>query len=338
MSNKEIPKTENVKPVSIKDTLITECGAMIRYALSNGIKVPAEVVKTYENYVNPSPKPYSSEPDISGLVSIHERLSLIVEPAKPGALLLIQEDTNEKSWLRFLGPVKLVRRMMVVGFASLILLIIISMHPCVNAVASNWDPNQQQISFETLIRSIFLLAAASLGVTFVILFRLRQFLGKGTFDPRYEPYHWIRYFLGIMSGYLLANMIHIEKTLQSDFGKPLLALLGGASSDVVYNIINRLVEAVKSLVSSSIQTTVDSQLHIMKAKLTEVETQNRFHLASEIMKMQQKIDSSTEPEQIKQQLGQIINKLLNNLTASPNDSPETEHEQTPEQEPSDKPS
>ncbi|NIM17457.1 MAG: hypothetical protein GTO45_36050 [Candidatus Aminicenantes bacterium] len=97
--------------------------------------------------------------------------------------------------------------------------------------------------------------------------------------------------------------------MESDFAKPLLAMLGGFSALVVYRIIERLVEAVASFVRGDPQKQLESQTREIKTKAAEDEAKNRFKLASDLMKVQDQIGTGMKTEEIKKKIGALIGKL-----------------------------
>jgi hypothetical protein len=106
------------------------------------------------------------------------------------------------------------------------------------------------------------MSAAAMGGCFHALFIAHTYIGRGTYDPRFESSYWMRIGLGIIAGLVLSQMIPIGPELDSVsgeatqasaasvFSKPLLALLGGFSATLVYTILQRLVETVESLFNS----------------------------------------------------------------------------------------
>ena len=144
---------------------------------------------------------------------------------------------------------------------------------------------------------------------------MNDYISKGTYEPSYQASYWIRFLLGIIAGLLLAVLIS-EKSIQGDgmlskgVIRPLLAILGGFSADLLYTFLNRMVETFKSLFEGSTQSVIDAKAMETKSKLASLEIDNRMKLAQNLIQMQQTIGAETDPEQIKEQL----NEMLKNLT------------------------
>ncbi|MGE5343827.1 MAG: hypothetical protein ACM3SY_20345 [Candidatus Omnitrophota bacterium] len=296
---------------TIEEHLKSECEAMAKYALGNNLKVPPELIGSLQRYLKEgSAEQGDHTVEVENLVIIHDQLAKIIEPAKPRLVLYLNQEARKNNLLKFLGPVPFIRRMMGVALISLVLFILISLSPAIDANSNDWDPLTSS-GFGLFMRELFLLSAASIGVSFISLFRSNRYIADGTFDAAFESSYWVRYILGIMAGFLLATLIPVENSIKSGFAKPLLALLGGFSTDVVYEILNRIVEAVKSMISGDMRAVIETQKQSLKTRMEGEQTQNRFLLASEIIKMKQQLAEA--PEEVKQKLDQLANKMIDNV-------------------------
>jgi hypothetical protein len=317
----EINREESL---SVREQLIEESAAMAKYALASGLGVPGDIVENLEAFTNQKitvpgseGEPAKDKPpedqaqrklDIRELNTIHARLARIVEPAKPRTILLLDREGRKKGFFKFLGPVPFIRRMILAALICLVLFIVISLSPIINDEKDAWDMFKHQ-GFELLLKEFFLLCAAGLGASFTALFRANRYIADSTFDPKYESSYWVRFTLGIIAGMILATLIPIEESVESDFAKPLLAMLGGFSALVVYRIIERLVETVASFVRGDPQRQLESQTREIKTKAAEDEAKNRFKLASDLMKVQDQIGTGMKTEEIKKKIGALVGKL-----------------------------
>ena len=296
--------------------LIRECRAMAHHAFASGLNVPGEAIETLERFIENKPEPAPApggEPaenksDIKQLVAVHSQLSKIVEPAIPRTILLLHDESCRKGFLRFLGPVPFIRRMMLAAIVSLVLFIGISLSSYINEGAK-WDLFKED-GLRLLIQELFLLCAAGLGASFTALFKANRYIMSGSFDPKYESSYWIRFVLGIMAGMLLATLIPIEKAVESGFGKPLLAMLGGFAADVVYKIITRIIETVGSLVRGDMQSMVDMQKKEIEIRLADENVRSRTQLVSQLIDLQQQIDTGMKPAELKDKMKQLVDKVV----------------------------
>jgi hypothetical protein len=92
--------------------------------------------------------------------------------------------------------------------------------------------------------------AAALGAVFFVAFQAHEYIKNRTYDPQYFSVYLIRLFLGILAGMILANVVASTKlsTQLEQIGLPVIALLGGFSTDAVNQVLLRLVEIVLAAV------------------------------------------------------------------------------------------
>lgn len=308
--------------VDLRSQIYMECTSMAKYALAKGKSVPASAIKNIEAFEN-----YNSsedggdnllqirrEIDITPLIETHDLLAHLIEPATPQTVLLLDREQKSKTMLKFLGTISLVRQLMLIAIISLVIFIALLSSPYIdehkleqNVLSAN--------GIEQLARLIFYIGAAGLGASFAALYKVNDYISKGTYEPTYRASYWIRFLLGIIAGLLLAVLIS-EESIQGDSMlskgviRPLLAILGGFSADLLYTFLNRMVETFKSLFEGSTQSILDAKTLEAKSKLANLEVDVRMKLAQSLMEMQQKIGAETDPEQVKQQINDMLNNLV----------------------------
>jgi hypothetical protein len=321
------------KDACLHDQLLEESLAMAEHALAAGMNIAPKLLRTLDSLDRASrglsptfessdtsssdhmkektdPPQFRPGDAVNQLTTIHERLAHIVEPAKPRSILLIANENENKSFRQFLGPLPLVRQMMFAALVSTMVFILLGM-----SVKVNSDPNAGSVltsfGWDLLCNELFFLAAAGVGASFAALFKANRYIVEGTFEPKYQSSYWIRFLLGLISGLILACLVPVE-TSSSTFqlSKPLLALLGGFSSDVVYRILTRQVSAVETLVSGETRDIIAAQAQESKARFSEQTIQHRFKIASDLIRVQQQIRPGDKPETIKAIFENILNDLL----------------------------
>lgn len=245
----------------------------------------------------------------------HSQLSQLIAPAKPRSIHLLYHDEKKGGRLRFLGPIPLVRQMMVIAILSLVGLFAMGLSPQVDG-----DPKKFSLftndGVSLLFNQLFLLFAAGIGASFAALFQANRYLKEGTFDPIYETSYWIRFVLGLLAGVIIALLVPIEKgdipgrelDLQG-FGKPILALLGGFSADVVYRVLTKLTEAVESLVRGDVKGMAATKERELRAKVNEQAVQKRLALAASLTKLHQKA-GGLEHEEIRKEIERLQSELI----------------------------
>lgn len=278
---------------------------MARYALTSGLVVPADAVEKLESIAAQARRegPDSDSPDLTTdhsragddvlsdtdgngivrlLATIHDQLARIVAPATPRTIHLLAMESAKGGFWHFLGPVPLVRRMMLAAIICLFAIVALSLSDQVNMV--NIGKDWLVLSGYVLLNNLlFLLASAGLGASFQALFQANRYVVAGTFDPKYESSYWIRFVLGLIAGLLLAELVPLRSAEATEtggiiggFGKPALAMLGGFASAVIYRLIHRLITAVESLVRGETRDIIDTREQTAKARADEEIGRNRL--------------------------------------------------------------
>jgi hypothetical protein len=249
------------------------------------------------------------------LSRIHGQLAQIVKPALPQTLRLIHEQTVKKkgrwsfwgNWKKKLGPVPLVQNMVITAIISLIAYISFSVG------ADAFKPSDTSMlitTMDSLADLLVLLCAAGLGASYLALYSANRFVVEGTYDPKYNSSYWIRFVLGLISGVILAEVISQLNTNLEQFGKDLLALIGGFSASVVYRILTRLVEAVESIFMGDESERIAAQEQASRAKLEEQNAQERLVIGADLMQLSQKIGTELDTENTKKEINKIFDKLM----------------------------
>lgn len=206
---------------------------MARYAMSQGIAVPADVVgglTAIRAQLSPA-DPAQGAPALSGtaanqasfvpppvvvsgnneelanrLAEIHQQLARIVVPATPRTLLLLAQHRGKTGLSGLLGPVPLVRQMMFIALVFLVALLSLSTVEEISPgnIARGFFENSGTAQ---LFCQSFLLCAAGLGACFSALFEVNRYVGRGVYDPKYDSSYWSRLVLGLMAGVMLAELL-----------------------------------------------------------------------------------------------------------------------------------
>lgn len=362
--------------MGLQNRLLCEAGAMAEAALSRGKEVPAKVVTTIEaaRQAHGSNQPIP-EGLLADLVTAHHTLAGLIAPALPRTMRLLQVDAkNANRFLRVLGPVSLVRHLMVAGIASLVLFIATCASELTNnprkkqdsasertatsqssgasqtgtpiptsasnqttptsptglAALTNGDtaakrPHRTIMNMEHLeliVNVLMWIGAAGIGASFVCLYKANRYVTEGTFDPMYVGSYWIRFFLGLISGLMLAVTVNEDlfknnTLLEPEVIRVPLAMVGGFSAELFYTFLSRMVEACKSLFQGSAEEAIKSQVTREKARLAALQMQEQMQQAAALMRLQHSIGGTTSPEEIKKQLAELTNRMLPAKSAEP---------------------
>ncbi len=179
----------------------------------------------------------SESTDFAALMAAHAALSKIVAPATPRSLEATEPAPGR---LGFLRRPPLIMWMIIIALASAIGFV---------ATSILYPPSGKDPSAGETLNWCF---AAALGAVFYVLFTAHGYVKDRTFDPRYNAVYLIRFVLGVLSGLILAivagSRLLSSNTTVANLGPPVIALLGGFSTEAVYQILQRLVEILLAAV------------------------------------------------------------------------------------------
>ncbi|MCX4029778.1 hypothetical protein H0A36_16165 [Endozoicomonas sp. SM1973] len=328
---------------TLQQDILIECKAMMQYAFASGLKVPANLAASLEAYeleslqfndqTTDSPQmelidnttgntPNNNLPKNNAhqLSLIHNHLADLIAPARPKTLLLLASESQKSKWITFLGPVPLIRHMILVAIAALISFITLSLSSYVNGMPSNFSLLENS-GISLLVNELFLLAAAAIGASFAGLFQANYYIKNRTFDEIHGSSYWIRFVLGLLSGIIVASLIPIETISENEgklsaslhgLGKPVLALLGGFSASVVYRVLYRLASAVESIIQSDVKESITLQENAAKSRINEQLLSERMQISSKLTNLQHKLSSQSQlPDNLMQEFQRIQQELVN---------------------------
>lgn len=296
---------------SVRHQMLLECEAMLRHALASGIRLPAyavEILTVLEKVTCAEDE--SAALSSTQLATLHAQLSELVAPAKPRTIHMLLTDEARNRWLSALGPLPTIRRMTTAALVFMLLFVATSLLPQVNDTTvsvsflklSGWQ------QFPVVL---FILSAAGLGACFQVVFTANQYVADGTYDPKFESTYWARIPVGIISGLLLAELvISSAHPGMSSFSKPLLALVGGFSSTLVFRVLSRLVDTVESLFKGDRRETAAMQETLQRAKTSQDTTKNRLEMAAQLLSIRDDLAKGMPPERVAESLSLLMGDLL----------------------------
>lgn len=294
-------KQEHTSPVdftqtSIHDSIYNQCSVMLDYAVKTGKGIDI-------SHVEPLKKA-KREIDQNDLIAVYNYLSKLIKPAMPDALILFEKNRQSQSVFRFLGPLPIVRAFMLVIIVSLLFFIGISLSPLINNKSIQYSLLEGE-GLSQVARQAFLLAAASIGASFYALFQMNTFIKQGSFDTKYASTYWSRYVLGLVAGMLLSELFVVfidtnvlagtasgsngPSSSASYLIKPILAILGGFSANLVHRILSRLIEAVESLFKGSAEEMMASKQAEINAAALANEHLLKSTVANNLLSLKQKL-------------------------------------------------
>jgi len=329
---------DGARPLALQ--VFNECDAMVRFALASGLKIPvhfAEHLASLELGREARQELHKIDqdswarpreiPQISVLGPIHQTLTKLVAPATPRGILLLSQQ--EESFWRFLGPIPMIRQLIAMAIVSLLLFVSVSLSEFVNTTEMA-KSLLSHYGWELLINEVFLLTAAAMGASFAGLYQANKNCVEGKYDPRYDSSYWVRFVLGLIAGLTLAELISVtpdsnENLPLGSLSKPLLAMLGGFSSDLVYRLLSRLVETVESLVRGGTRELIQQRAQYAREKAAASLEGDRLKLASGLMELDRQVNKGASVETLSAELARVMDQLMagGDLPAQPTEKKET---------------
>ncbi|HEU0078488.1 MAG TPA: hypothetical protein VFQ76_12600, partial [Longimicrobiaceae bacterium] len=250
----------------LRDQLLREALEMIRYAFASGKSVPTSVVDTVERYET---HPREATPlDSSPLVLAHSRLAKLVAPATPQAIVILA-GADDAGRFAFLGPVALVRQLMVVAIVCVVVFLLIGLSKATGTTTVTFV---NAWGWRLLLNEMWWLAAAGVGASFAMLFQANEYIEKSNYNPKYAPTYWARFLLGVMAGDILVALLPLDLQRPGagvHLMQPAIAMLGGYSASAVYRILTRLVEAVETIFRGNAKEVIAEREQAAAARASE---------------------------------------------------------------------
>lgn len=307
---------------------------MVRHLTTDGTRVPAQLVNAVDQFETAAAQ--GRRVDMVALAAAHERLSRLVAPAKPGTLYLL-DDSFHIAGKTSLGPVKLVRDLVKVAMVCVALFIVLSVIALVDAhgsvdifgvegaeAAATARDNHTLMIVKIILERVFWLAAAGIGASFAMLFQLNDQIVNRTFDPDENASYWVKFFLGLVAGFILVALVPIGSasgegatTGAQALGPPTIALLGGFSASAVYRILTRMVEALESIFSGGAREQMLAAEKAAVFRAAEETGQARMAVASQLVQIQQRVALGMAPEEVSAQLRDVVATLVPAADAPP---------------------
>src|SRR5918995_4612958 len=203
-----------VAPAELKfeEQLLNECGAMLRYASTKGMEIPARAafpVRQLDNersdaghgHWRPDPA------DAAALAAAHWSLSRLVEPATPKSITLLNQQSPRTRWMGLFGAVLVVRVMMGLAVAFLVAFLLLLPTAGDDPVAVIGAAGSTRSWGEGFLSAVYIVLAAGLGVLFSQLFRVNRQISRGQYDPTEDAVHMTTVVLGLIAGVIAALLL-----------------------------------------------------------------------------------------------------------------------------------
>ena len=221
--------------------LTEEINNMLSFAIFNGIIINTNINSLIQSN------------NVDDLINAHNLLCKNIAPATPKSIQFTKKLHQKSDGKSVFNKIPLLRNLVFVSILFLVTYVITGMTPEVNI--SSLDKGIMNNSGLSLLLNIFYLGAVSgLGVLFYLLKEVSESLKKGALIPENAIYYITQILLGIISGIIASEFIGFYTTDLEKinlYNKSVLALIGGFSSDAVINILQGIVNKIKSIFITS---------------------------------------------------------------------------------------
>ena len=304
-----IPTQKSI--TKLQTQILQECVTMTSFALETGRTVAPSIMQAIEATLSDQQEPDIKLISSHQLLVAHNQLVRLIAPAKPTTLPEAPKYV-ETFWIfpRLRKP-SLVNQLMCVALGFLLVFILTSLSPEVNEENIQLDfANLNGIPL--LINELFVLSAAGLGASFAALFKVNSFITKYTFDSKHTTSYWIQLMLGIIAGLFISQLFDIDLTAGNvDFlSRPVLALLGGFSTTVVYRLLKQLLAALESLVKGDAEDLLETHRQLLQHDAQQVIQENRLKIIAELVTLKEKLAHSNDGDQFHKALDDVVAKFL----------------------------
>ena len=174
---------------------------------------------------------------------------------------------------------------------------------------------------QTGLVTLFFISLAGLGACFSVLYDARKYVVEGTYDPRIGSNYTIRIALGVLSGVLLAQILSDPKLGENTsglrvFGLPVLALLGGFASQLVYNILSKIVTAAESIFDQDRELALKAREQAVQGMALVQAERDSANRAVAAMEIARQFDATGSPDEQRAIVTQLVRTAAGLPTAT----------------------
>ena len=289
------------------------CVSMFKFAVKSGKNLKGAQVEKLHNLEARIRDP-KEDVSYEEVLNLYNYLVGVVKPARPRTILLM--DKEKAKGRGRLGALPIVSQLLVLGIISLSSMILLSLFKDLNNVTiqksllEGYGPSQ-------ILRLLFLMSAAGVGASFYSLFEINKYVSNSTYDPIYKSIYWTRFILGIISGLLLAEFFADsvggaeELKGYGHMIKPMLAILGGYSANLVYQILNRLVQAVEGLFSGDPKAKTGQKISDVKKEAEMNSEKMKAEVTQKLLELKGNLMNSPEAASAIEQIDKSIQDVKN---------------------------
>lgn len=308
--------------MAIREKLVTqlhaEARAMASHALGTGLAVPPATLEVLTRL-----EEHPGQVALRELASVHAELARLVAPCTPELLALLYKETDDARLKQTFGQVRVTRSFMLAALISIATFIGISL--------SNYIKDPRHGDFFTssgwplFVNEMFFVSSAAIGASFSTLFQVNREITSGTYRPRDEPSYWVQFTLGIVAGLLLSTVLNLRSIepqgdvalTRMNFSSALLALLGGFSSSVVQKVIQRIIDALETVVRGSQEQEIKVREQESRLRAEETLARERMRTTLLLHDLRRRLAAGEGPEALRALLSEAGRSILSSDGRAP---------------------
>lgn len=312
---------------SIREQLITqmrtELRAMATHLLGTGHTVPPwtlEILARPAAAMDPEEEDADAGGDVAlrALLRAHGELAKLIAPATPELMVMLYKDSDAVRFRQTFGQARIVRSFVVAAIFSLVVFLVVSWSPYLNE--SKWGDFFTSSGWPLFVNEMFFISSAALGASFSSLFQASRAITNGTFRPKEESSYWVQFMLGILAGLLLSTVLNLGDIAPQDhdagaglnFRAAALALVGGFSSSVVQKVLQRLIDALETVVRGGADAEIQIREQTGKLRLEESLVKERMRASMLLNDLQRRLIAGDSPVALAALLDQASQNALSN--------------------------
>ncbi len=243
--NSQEENQRQISHIDIEKTtqfVATEIENIIQYISHKGKNIPEGVGALLQSK------------NISHLFKAHTELCEIIKPATPETIQFVSRYNQSSKKFYLFSPIPLVRNFIIIAIIAIASLIGIGTSPEVNTESlSKGILNNAGIPL--LKNLIFLCSSAIVGAIFFLMSKLTQKVKESTLSRDDTTYYWAMLIMGMLSGLILSEIIVLNQDNiggeSIEMNRLLFALLGGFSSEVVYSILQAIMNKIRLIITGN---------------------------------------------------------------------------------------